>query len=172
MDVNKTDGKRRFALRHLGTVAVFVGLAGSGLSGHTHGVNVGVLTLDHPYALPSVAGETHGKAYLRGIINAGVQPDRLLGASTPVADKVTLHRLQPHVTGQREAPVDAIDLPAKTTTRLRHTGNYQLTLLGLKTPLRDGDTFELTLRFEHAGRQTVSVWVQTPRVAQAGHSSH
>lgn len=69
-------------------------------------------------------------------------------------------------------PVQAIDLPAKTTVRLRHTGDYQLTLIDLKSPLRDGDRFDMTLRFEHAGSQTVHVWVQTPREMAADHSGH
>ena len=166
-------GKRRLARRDFFAVlGLSVGLASWHLTAHAHGVNAGDLTLDHPYALPSAAGVTHGKAYLRGISNAGVQPDRLLGASTPVADTVTLHRLWPHATGLREELAETIGLPAKTTIRLRHTGDYQLTLLGLKTPLKDGDTFALTLRFEHAGIQTVKVWVQTPRVGHTGHSSH
>lgn len=109
-------------------------------------------------------------AYLRGISNAGAHPDRLLGTSTPVADRVTLHRLLPQAPGLREVPVQTIDLPAKTTTRLRHTGDYQLTLLGLKAPLNDGDKFALTLHFEHAGSQTVTVRVQTPRAVHARHS--
>ena len=157
----EVSGKRRLAWRDC--FALLVLLAGGHLTADAHGVNAGDLTLDHPYAVPSAAGATHGKAYLRGITNAGVKPDRLLGASTEVAEKVTLHRLLPHATGLREELAESIGLPAKTTVRLRHTGDYQLTLLGLKTPLKDGDTFALTLRFEHAGSQAVKVWVQTPR---------
>lgn len=148
------------------------GLAGWHMTAHAHGVNAGDLALDHPYAVPSAAGATHGKAYLRGIRNTGAHPDRLLDASTPVANKVTLHRLLLNANGLREEPVQTIDLPARSTTRLRHTGDYQLTLLGLRTPLKDGDTFELTLRFQHAGQRAVTVWVQTPRQPMAHTDSH
>lgn len=148
------------------------GLAGWHMTAHAHGVNAGDLALDHPYAVPSAAGATHGKAYLRGIRNTGAHPDRLLSASTPVADKVTLHRLLPHATGLREESVQTIDLPARSITRLRHTGDYQLTLLGLKTPLKDGDTFKLTLRFQQVGHQSVTVWVQTPRQPMTHTNSH
>ena len=41
-------------------------------------------------------------------------------------------------------------------------------LMDLKQPLKDGDRFDLTLRFERAGERTVKVWVQTPRDA-TGH---
>jgi copper(I)-binding protein len=105
------------------------------LSGLAHGLRVGDLLLDHPYALPSTPDEPHGKAYLRGIQNKGSRVDRLLGASTPVAAQVKLHRLAPDAQGLRGMQVDAIDLPAKSTTLLRHTGDYQLSLIDLKQPL-------------------------------------
>ena len=139
---------------------------------HAHGVSQGDLQLDHPYAVPSAVGEADGKAYLRGIKNSGAQADRLLGASTPVAAQVRLHSLKPDASGLRSVAVNVIELPAKTTTLLRHTGDYQLSLMGLKEPLRDGDRFDLTLNFERAGSQTVKVWVQTPRVVRASHLAH
>lgn len=166
-------------MAHIPTGAVLSMLLGLGLltwlavwpvAGHAHGVNVGELELDHPYAVPSAPGEPHGKAYLRGITNAGAQPERLLGASTPVAAKVVLHRLTADAHGLIGTQVEAIDLPPKTVTKLRHTGDYQLTLIDLKAPLKDGDRFDLTLNFEHAGSQAVKVWVQTPRAATAAHS--
>ncbi|GAB4218059.1 MAG: hypothetical protein Fur007_22360 [Rhodoferax sp.] len=161
------------AMTHLNLgviLALLMWLAWLPIPGHAHGVSVGDLELDHPYAVPSAIGEAHGKAYLRGITNAGTQPDRLLSASTPIAAKVELHSLKPDANGLIGKQVEAIDLPAKTVTKLRHTGDYQLTLINLKQPLKDGDKFDLTLNFEHAGSQTVNVWVQTPRDAAAAHS--
>jgi len=134
-----------------------------------HGTQTGGLLLDHPYAVPSQAGQTHGKAYLRGIQNTGGQADKLLGASTPMATRVTLHSLKADGNGLRGTQLDAIELPAKTLTKVRHTGDYQLTLINLKAPLKDGDRFDLTLHFQHADSQTVKVWVQTPREAATAH---
>lgn len=54
----------------------------------------------------------------------------------------------------REVP--AIDLPAKSLTLLRPTGDYQLALIKLKKPLANGDGFDLTLNFKHAGSLTVT----------------
>ncbi|MDD2926311.1 copper chaperone PCu(A)C [Rhodoferax sp.] len=150
-------------------LALLMWLAGLPTAAHAHGVSAGDLQLDHPYAVPSAPGEPHGKAYLRGIKNAGSQPEKLLGASTPVAARVELHSLKPDAQGLRGKQVEVIDLPAKTLTPLRHTGDYQLTLIDLKAPLKDGDRFDLTLNFEHAGSKTVKVWVQTPRTAAAAH---
>ena len=163
-------------VRHTHLAAVFgllVGLATLPSPSQAHGVTAGDLQLDHPYAVPSAPGEPDGQAYLRGIKNTGHHAERLVSASTPVAAKVVLHRIKPDASGMRGTPVDAIDLPAHSVTPLRHTGDYQLTLLGLKQPLKDGDRFDLTLNFQHAGRQTVKVWVQTPSDLHGGqHAAH
>jgi hypothetical protein len=137
-----------------------------------HGVSKGDLLIDHPYAVPSAPGESLGKVYFRGIQNKGHHAERLLGASTPQASRVVLYRLTPGAQGLRATPAPAIELPANSTVRMRHTGDYQLTLIDLTTPLKDGDRFEVTLNFEHAGSQTVQVWVQTPRAAAVSHAGH
>jgi copper(I)-binding protein len=66
--------------------------------------------------------------------------------------------------------VPAIDLPAGATLRLRHGGDTHVMLLDLKAPLKEGDRFPITLRFEHAGEREVMVWVQQPKAAAAEHS--
>ncbi len=135
-----------------------------------HGVTAGTLVLDHPYALPSLAGAANGAAYLRGIHNRGATADRLIGADTPVAARVELHRmaLDGGVMRMREVPF--IALPPDSQVPLRHGGEYHLMLIHLKRPLKDGDRFDMTLKFEHARPQTVKVWVQTPRHAAAAHA--
>lgn len=159
-------------LKRVAQAACTAALAVS-MTSHAHGVSQGDLQLDHPYAVPSVVGETHGKAYLRGIKNTGAQADRLLGASTPMAVQVKLHRLTPDANGLRGTQLEHIELPPKSETKVRHTGDYQLSLIDLKKPLKDGDRFDLTLNFERAGHQTVKVWVQTPRDVSAGdHTTH
>lgn len=55
-------------------------------------LKLGPLRIDHPYALRSSPRATNGAAYLRRIRNTGDQPDRLIGASTPVARAVEIHR--------------------------------------------------------------------------------
>ncbi len=137
-----------------------------------HGSHQGDLQLDHPYAVPSAPEDAHGKAYLRGIQNTGTQADRLIGASTPVAERVAFHSLKPDANGFRGMELSAIELPPKSTTLLRHTGDYQLSLINLKKPLKEGDRFDLTLTFERAGSQAIKVWVQTPRHVPGGDHSH
>jgi hypothetical protein len=135
-----------------------------------HDFRLGALRVDHPYATPTPAGATAGAAYLRGIRNAGDQTDRLVGASTPIARSVEIHR---HEVDEQQVmrmrAVEGIDLPARGELRLRHGGPYHLRLLDLKAALKVGDRFPLTLRFEKAGEREVVVWVQQPRDAATAH---
>ena len=142
------------------------------LAANAHGVSKGDLRIDHPYAVPSVPGDASGYAYFRGIKNSGAHAERLLGASSPRAARVELRSLKLLAGKVQTAPVDAVDLPSKSVTLMRHTGDYQLALIDLKQPLKDGDRFEVTLNFEHSGSQTVKVWVQTPHATQTSHSEH
>jgi copper(I)-binding protein len=159
---------RHLSRRH--ALASLIGLAvlTSAPYSQAHGTQAGDLLLDHAYAVPSLLGEPHGKAYLRGIKNSGGQADRLLSASTPIAAAVDLQSLKKHGNDLHAETVTTIELPPKATTLMRHTGDYLLLLRDLKQPLKDGDRFDLTLNFARAGTLTVHVWVQTPRDAHAG----
>jgi copper(I)-binding protein len=129
-----------------------------------HDFTLGPLRIDHPYATPTPPGATTGAAYLRGIRNSGEKPDRLVGARTPVARTVEIHRSVIDAQNvMRMRAVDGIDLPPKSGVRLRHGGEHHLMLIDLKVPLKIGDRFSMTLRFEKAGEREVMVWVQQPR---------
>ena len=157
-----------------------VGLRGALLvmpSVWAHDFRVGDLRIDHPYATPTLPGLRTGAVYFRGIRNTGAAADRLLSASTPVAGRVEIHRMQMQGDVMRMRAVPSLDLPAGATVAMKHgtPDGYHLMLLDLKAPLKDGERFPATLAFEKAGTQEVKVWVQTPRAADpasnaAGHS--
>jgi len=133
-------------------------LAGAALA---HGTSKGDLRVDHAYAAPSVTLESEPLVYFRGIRNDAHQADRLLSASTPVAAEVTFQRVLQQGSKKVAFPLSAIELPATSITPMRHNkGEYQMRLRGLRQALKDGDRFELTLTFEHAGTLTTNVWVQ------------
>jgi copper(I)-binding protein len=159
--------------RKLAVWLIAMGAVAAVSSVHAHGVSKGDLTIDHPYATPSLKGTTNVSAYFRGIQNKGSQVDRITSATSTVAQRVAMHRMsmQGNVMQMRE--VSAIDLPPNSTTLFRHDkGEYHLMLMGLKQPLKNGDRFDVTLTFERAGTQTVNVWVQTPRDAESEEHKH
>ncbi|MBQ0960130.1 copper chaperone PCu(A)C [Ideonella sp. 4Y11] len=142
--------------RHLLLIPGLTGLNGLTTgSARAHDTRVGDLLIDHAYALPSAPGQDQGQAHLRKLSNRGVRPDRLLGASTPVAASVLLQR--------HGLTVPAIELPPGIELSLRHDGEWRLLLQGLKAPLLNGQRFALLLRFEQAGECEVRAWVQQPR---------
>jgi copper(I)-binding protein len=143
--------------------------AAAGLAA-AHDFQLGPLRIDHPYALPTPGAATTGAAYLRAIRNTGSEPDRLVGASTPAARAVEIHRSTMDAQNvMRMRAIDGVEVPARGEVRLRHGGALHLMLIDLKAPLKNGDRFPLRLRFEKAGEREVTVWVQQPREAAGAH---
>lgn len=164
--MNHTSCHRRLPRSGLAALSLAV-LGGTAAA---HDFKLGPLRIDHPYGISTSAGAANGAAYLRGIRNTGDQPDRLIGASTPAARSVEIHRSVIDAQNvMRMRAIDGLDLPPKTEVRLRHGGEHHLMLIGLKQPLQDGDRFPMTLRFEKAGEREVMVWVQTPRDGAGAH---
>ena len=132
-----------------------------------HDFRIGAIVIDHPYATPVAAGAPNGAVHFKAIRNRGDAPDRLVGAHSPVAARVVMHHTQAQGPARKTTEVAAIELASRAELRMRHgqSDGYSLRLEGLKTPLRDGEHFDLTLRFEKAGERTIPVGVTTPRSA-------
>lgn len=139
------------------------------VSAQAHDFRVGELRIDHPYATPTPPGLTTGAVYFRAIKNPGTRADRLLSATTPVAERVEIHQMQWHGDVMRMRALPSLALSAMSELKLRHglANGHHLMLRDLKAPLKDGERFPITLTFERAGAREVMVWVQTPN-----HRSH
>lgn len=122
-----------------------------------HEFKLGSITIGHPYARATVAGQPTGAGYLK-LVNQG-PADRLLAATTPAAAEVQLHSMSMQGDVMRMRQIDAIELPAAQTVELK-PGGLHLMLTGLKAPLAAGDRIPLTLRFEKAGEVVVTVNVE------------
>jgi hypothetical protein len=108
------------------------------------------------WSRPAMAGRT-GIVYLT-VTDSGA-PDRLVGASSPVAAKATLHEsIDDHgVMKMRSVQ----DLPVQPGKPLKLAPNgYHIMLEGLKQPLQVGQSFPVTLSFAHAGKVTATAMVQ------------
>lgn len=138
-----------------------------------HGSSLGGIDIVHPFATPSLAGSTNGAAYLAILENTGDKPDRLIGASTPVAVSVQIHTMGMDGQGvMRMREIEAIPVAPKETIKMRPGQGFHLMLIGLREPLKEGATFPMTLSFERAGKVEVKVVVQTPRAASAPAGMH
>ena len=114
-----------------------------------HSYALGSLEIGHPWARPTTA--QLGTAYCVLAVE-GDGSDKLSGAETPVAGRVELR----NAAGEA---VRSIEIAPKGPVVLRPGKSY-LALVGLKQPLKLGDSFPLTLRFDVAGEISITVMVE------------
>lgn len=98
------------------------------------------------------------------IINEGEMPDRLLSASTDVAQTVELHT---HIRDGdifRMRPVKTIDVAAHSETILEPGGRH-IMLIDLKQALVENTTIRVALTFEKAGVITIKAPVRKKKGA-------
>ena len=123
------------------------------------------ITVEQPWARATPAGALNRAAYMT-LDNETSNADRLIGASSDVADKLQIHEMAV-VNGmmQMRQLADGLSIPAGGLVALK-PGSYHIMLIGLKKPLMAGDTFPLTLTFEKAGNISVTVPVQAMGATQ------
>lgn len=82
------------------------------------------------------------------------QGDRLIGATSPVAERILLHAVEAADGVSRMAHLPTLELePGKPVSM--GPGSVHLMLMGLRTMLIEGSEFPLTLEFQEAGEVTV-----------------
>ena len=124
-----------------------------------------------PYARASGMSAISGAAFMV-LRNTGTTDDRLIAATSPVAERVELHTHLADDQGvMRMIEVEAgFPVPAGSEHVLGRGGDHVM-FLGITTPFADGTTVPLTLTFEQAGDVVVEVPVDLTRMP-AGHGGH
>jgi hypothetical protein len=124
-----------------------------------HGYSAGPIRVEHPWAAATPPGAAVGAAYMR-VANTGRTPMRLVGASTPAAQRVEIHTMSMEGGVMRMRPVvGGLVVPAGGQVRLA-PGGLHLMLIGLKGPLRVEDFVPLSLHFEGGLNLTVELYVE------------
>lgn len=135
-----------------------------------HEYKAGDLTIEHPWARELPPNAPAGAAFFT-VHNAGAGADRLLGASTPQAQKSELHT-HIHENGMMKMQqIPAVDIPAKGEVKFQPGGNHVM-LFGMSKPLKAGEQFPLTLEFEKAGKVEVQVKVEGADGHGMPHGAH
>jgi copper(I)-binding protein len=119
------------------------------------------ISIEQPWARATPVGARTGAAYVT-IVNHGSSADRLIRASTPLAEKVQFHQENDDNGIMRMREMSAVAIGPGTSVTLKPGGTH-IMILGLKQQLREGQTFPLTLEFETAGK----IELQVP-IAKAG----
>jgi copper(I)-binding protein len=123
---------------------------------HSH--EKGDIQIRHPWSRATPPGAKVAAGYLE-IRNNGSQPDRLISASTPVAKRVEMHITEHAGDVAKMRQLRAFEIPARERLALS-PGGAHLMLVDIVQPLRKGERFALTLRFERAGEIEVQFEVQ------------
>jgi len=140
---------------------------------HAHGGHAGDVEITHPFATPTPTGASNGAAYVATLENTGKQADRLIRVSTPIAQRAEIHTMAVDAGGvMRMREVGEIALAPGVPVKMRPGEGYHFMLMGLKQPLKEGDSFPLTLEFEHGGKAEVKVVVQVPKARPGEMAEH
>lgn len=127
----------------------------------------GKIVIAHPWARASAGMAKAGAVFLE-LHNHGTD-DTLLSGSTNRSAKVELHTHIKDGDVMRMRQVPAIEVPERKNTILK-PGGLHVMLLGLTSPLKEGEVFPLTLTFETSGSVTFEVVVKAP--GSKGHQDH
>ena len=143
-------------MRHWPLAALMIA-ALSGVS-QAHEYKLGDLLIDHPWARASIGKAPNGAAYMT-ITTEGAETDRLLAVESNVANRVELHNHLMVDGVMKMRPVAAIEVAPGEPTLLQ-PGGLHVMLMGLKAPLKKGESFPMTLVFERAGKVEVEIKIE------------
>jgi hypothetical protein len=116
------------------------------------------ITVADAWARATPKASKTGVIYMT-LTNSGQDADRLLGGTTPVAEKVQFHSNE-NVNGvMKMRELTSIEIEPGKKVALTPGGTHAM-LIGLKQLLIAGQSFPLTLEFEKAGRIDVTVSVE------------
>ncbi len=113
------------------------------------------LEVVHPWTATTPSKDVTSIAVFMPIKNRGAGPDRLIGASSPIATKIELHGSP----DMAPAGTAKFAIPAGKTLELTRDGPH-LMLSGVSRQLDAYGDFKMTLVFEKAGRLQVDVMVE------------
>jgi copper(I)-binding protein len=130
------------------------------------------VSVDGPWLRETAPGAKAGGGYAL-IRNAGKAEDRLLGGRTAIAASVDVHSMTMDGNIMRMRPVSGgLPIAPGGSVALK-PGGYHLMLMGLKRPLKQGETVTITLRFAKAGELPVRFRVEPiDHQLGGGHDHH
>ncbi|GJE40220.1 copper chaperone PCu(A)C [Methylobacterium persicinum] len=132
-------------------------LAGAAIAGD---VTAGALKIGQPWSRATPNGAKVAGGYL-SVTNTGAEPDTLTGGTFDEAGSVEIHSMSMEGGVMKMAPVEngLVVKPGETVTL--KPGGLHLMFLGLKDPLKKGQTVKGTLTFAKAGSVPVTFTVES-----------
>lgn len=121
-------------------------------------VMAGQFVATAPYARAVAPGQTNSAVFMQ-LQNKDSKAHALVQATSLVAEVIELHNHINEGGVMKMRKVEKIDLPAGKAVALK-PGSYHVMLIGLKKPLKVGETVDLALTFEDGTSLALSAPVQ------------
>jgi uncharacterized protein YcnI/copper(I)-binding protein len=162
-------GGMNHGMNHDGMDHSKMGAASAPADGESY--SIGDLKVTAPWTRATPGGAKIAGGYLT-VTNNGKEPDRLVSATTAVADHAEIHEMSmtDGVMKMRPLP-DGLTIKPGETVALK-PGGYHMMFMGLKQPLKQGETMKATLVFEKAGKLDVNFKVGGLGASQAPMQMH
>ena len=129
------------------------------VSGETHAqMSMNTITVEQAWARATPGGARTGAAYMT-LMNSGASADRLLSATTPVADQIQFHKETEDNGVSRMREVHSVEISPGGKVIFKPS-EMHIMIIGLKQPLKEGQAFPVTLQFEKAGKIDVTVPIE------------
>jgi copper(I)-binding protein len=115
-----------------------------------HSVRVGPLSLTDLWTRATPPKAPTAGGFLT-IENSGAEADRLIGVTSPIADRAEIHEMATKDGTMTMRPAGTgVEIPAGQTVALA-SGGFHIMFIGLKETLVEGGNVPVTLTFEKAG---------------------
>lgn len=125
------------------TLVAFVGA-------QAHSYRVGEIQIGHPWTRATPPAAKVAGAFM-SFTNEGGAADRLVGGTSPIAERVEIHTMEMAGGVMKMRPLaDGLEVAAGAKVELA-PGGIHIMLIGLKQPIAEGDKVPLTLTFEKGG---------------------
>lgn len=105
--------------------------------------------IDQPWIRATPPGAQVAGGFMT-ITNKGSAADRLVGATSPVAERVELHVSRHEGGMMKMKQVQGFDVPANGQFVLKPGGGHMM-FVNIKRPIKQGEKIPVTLKFENAG---------------------
>ncbi len=128
------------------------------------------IVVEGPWARASAGPARAGAAYMT-LVNRGDETDSLVAVRSDVAKRTELHTHLMDGGVMQMRQVEAIEVSPGTPTVLQ-PGGLHVMFMGLHAPLKEGDSFPVTLEFRNAGEITVEVAIQGVGAKGMSHDGH